>query len=224
MNFQSRDPLSPAFWDERFEQRFTPWDRGGVPERLRMFVADPSFPRKRESKLSGDGADLGSRPHGSDGEPTPAVLIPGCGSAWELAHFSEAGWNATAIDFSPSAVAAAKAAVGPQWRDRVVEADFFAYAPPAPLQLIYERAFLCALPRAMWPQVAARWAELLAPGAMLAGYFFFDDNEKGPPFGIARERLDALLQASFVLVEDEPVADSIPVFQGKERWMVWRRT
>ncbi|SFU95181.1 methyltransferase domain-containing protein [Pseudoduganella namucuonensis] len=201
MNFQSRDPLSPAFWDERFEQRFTPWDRGGVPERLRSFVADSSFP-----------------------DEPPAVLIPGCGSAWELAHFSESGWSATAIDFSPSAVAAARAAVGPRWQERVVEADFFAWQPSTPLRLIYERAFLCALPREMWPRVAARWAELLAPGALLAGYFFFDDNEKGPPFGIARERLDALLQASFILVEDEPVTDSIPVFEGKERWMVWRRT
>ena len=45
---------------------------------------------------------------------------------------------------------------------------------------------LCALPRAMWPRVAARWAELLPPGGRLAGFFFFDDVAKGPPFGIER--------------------------------------
>jgi hypothetical protein len=43
-------------------------------------------------------------------------------------------------------------------RGRVVEGRFFRLAAAAPLDLIYERAFLCALPRAMWPQVAARWA------------------------------------------------------------------
>ncbi|RJG08545.1 methyltransferase [Massilia cavernae] len=193
--FESRDPKSPAFWDERFERGFTPWDKGGVPEQLLSFVVK-------------------SRPS--------VVLIPGCGAAYELVHFCEAGWDAVAIDFSPAAVDRAKQTVG-KWQDRVVEADFFAYEPHAGLNVIYERAFLCALPRAMWPQVAQRWARLLPPGGVLAGYFFFDDVPKGPPFGIKREELDRLLSEDFVCVEDAAVPDSIPVFAGKERWMVWTR-
>ena len=195
-DFNSRDPNSPAFWDERFERGFTPWDRGGVPQALRDFVAARARPLR--------------------------TLIPGCGAAYELAYWSDAGWDATAIDFSPAAVATAKAAVG-QWGERVVQADFFAWQPARPLELIYERAFLCALPRAMWPRVAARWAELLAPGALLAGFFYFDDAAKGPPFGITPGQLDELLTAHFVCIEDAAVADSIAVFQGKERWKVWQR-
>jgi hypothetical protein len=194
-DFQQRDPSSPAFWDERFERKFTPWDAGGVPQALRDFAA-ASAPL--------------------------TTLIPGCGSAYELAFLAGQGWDATAIDFSPAAVAQGKQAAGPH-AARVVEADFFSWQPAGPLQLIYERAFLCAMPRAMWPQVAARWAQLLAPGTLLAGYFFFDDAPKGPPFGISRAQLDSLLQADFVCIEDSPVSDSIPVFAGKERWMVWRR-
>lgn len=193
--FSSRDPNSPSFWDERFEQGFTPWDRGGVPEALRAFVAARAPMR---------------------------TLIPGCGAAYELAFLSDAGWDASAIDFSPAAVATAKAAVG-QWSSKVEQADFFAWQPAQPLEFIYERAFLCALPRAMWPQVAERWAQLLAPGALLAGYFFFDDAPKGPPFGISRERLQELLALTFTCVEDKTVSDSIAVFSGKERWMVWER-
>jgi len=195
VDFAQRDPMSPAFWDERFERNFTPWDRGGVPQALRAFAA-ASAPL--------------------------ATLIPGCGSAYELAFLADAGWDAVAIDFSPAAVAAGKAAVGAH-AARVVEADFFSWQPAQPLQLIYERAFLCALPRAMRPQVAARWAALLAPGALLAGYFFFDEAPKGPPFGIARSELQALLDADFECIADDAVGDSIPVFEGKERWMVWRR-
>lgn len=194
-DFASRDPNSPAFWDERFERGFTPWDRGGVPDALRAFAAQRA---------------------------PQSVLIPGCGAAWELAFLSEAGWIATAIDFSPAAVATAKAALGP-WRERVLEADFFTYQPAVPPAVIYERAFLCALPRAMWPQVAARWAALLAPGALLAGFFFFDDAPKGPPFGIAAAELEALLSPDFERIEDAPVSDSIAVFAGKERWQIWRR-
>ena len=174
-DFQTRDPLSPAFWDERFEKQFTPWDQGGVPSRLRSFVA---------------------------GSPAPLrCLIPGCGSAYELVFMLDQGWHATAIDFSPAAVAAARAVVGAQ-AGQVMEADFFAWQPEAPLDLIYERAFLCA---------------------MLAGYFFFDDNAKGPPFGISREQLQALLAPHFDCLADEAVDDSIAVFAGKERWMSWRR-
>jgi SAM-dependent methyltransferase len=199
-DFVSRDPLAPAFWDERFDRQFTPWDRGGAPGELRAFVAEMSR----------------SRP------APPSALVPGCGTAYELALMLEAGWDAIAIDFSPVAVARAKSLAG-QWADRIVQADFFAYVPPRPLDLVYEQAFLCALPRARWPAVAERWASLLAPGGLLAGYFFFDDVPKGPPFGIARERLEALLAPYFDCIADQAVADSIPVFAGRERWMVWRR-
>jgi len=194
-DFASRDPRDPAFWDERFAQGFMPWDRGGVPEQLRTFVA---------------------------ASPPMTTLIPGCGTGYELAALCEAGWDATAIDFAPVAVASARAAVG-EWRARIVEADFFSWVPAQALDLIYERAFLCAMPRAMWPQVAARWATLLAPGALLAGYFFFDDAVKGPPFGIDRAALDLLLAPHFDCIADSAVTDSIPVFAGKERWMAWRR-
>lgn len=194
--FHVRDPLSPAFWDERFDHRFMPWDRGGVPQALRQFVAAAAEPL--------------------------ACLIPGCGAAYELAFLCQAGWDATAIDFSPAAVAVARSALG-AWSARVLEADFFSYQPARPPQLIYERAFLCAMPPAMWSQVVARWAELLAPGALLVGYFFFDDQPKGPPFGIGRARLDELLLPYFECVEEQAVSDSIPAFAGKERWMIWRR-
>lgn len=193
--FASRDPLTPEFWDERFARGFTPWDRGGVPVDLRRFV-------------------LGCEPR--------RVLIPGCGSGHELAFFMEQGWDATAIDFAPLAVARAREVARP-WAERVVQADFFAYEPGGALDLIYERAFLCAMPPAMWERVAGRWARLLAPGGLLAGYFYLDATGKGPSFAVERARLDELLGAAFECVEEGEVGDSLPVFQGKERWMVWRR-
>jgi SAM-dependent methyltransferase len=194
--FNSRDPNTPQFWDERFEQAFTPWDLGGVPQALRDFVGRDSARR--------------------------TVLIPGCGNGYELQFLSDAGWDATAIDFSPAAVSRARALVGP-WAARVVEADFFSWQPEQPLGLIYERAFLCALLPAMRPQIAARYAALLPPGALLAGFFFFGSTPKGPPFGITRAELEELLTPHFALVEEGDVVDSLPVFAGQERWMVWER-
>ena len=194
--FDSRDPTDAAFWSERFAQRFMPWDRGGVPAALQQFVQAAAKPL--------------------------VTLIPGCGLGYEVRFLSEAGWDVTAIDFSPVAVAAARSALD-EWAGRVVEADFFSFTPPQPLELIYERAFLCALPRRMWPAVAARWAELLPPGGLLAGFFYFDDKTSGPPFGTSAVELDALLTPCFDCIEDAPVTDSIAVFVGKERWKIWRR-
>jgi len=194
-NFSARDPNTAAFWDERFEERYTPWDHAGVPDAFRAFVA-------RHDK----------RP----------VLIPGCGSAYEALWLAQAGWLVRAIDFAAHAVDAARTQLGDR-ADLVEQADFFTYEPPFAPGWIYERAFLCALPKARWAGYAERMAALLPSQGLLAGFFFLGATPKGPPFGIERDELDALLTPHFELIEDEPVTDSIAVFAGRERWLTWRR-
>lgn len=194
--FQHRDPTAPEFWTERFEQAFTPWDRGGLPEALQRFV--------------------------SQSARAYTTLIPGCGAGHEVAYLSEAGWDVTAIDFSPAAVAAAQSMLG-HWAPRVLQADFFTFVPSKPVELIYERAFLCALPRTSWPAVAERWAALLPVGGLLAGFFFFDQGKSGPPFGTSPAELQALMRPYFEQIDDQPVTDSIPIFAGRERWQIWRK-
>lgn len=189
-------PEHPDFWSKRFGEGVTPWDAGKAPAAFADFIAR---------------------------QPAPLnTLIPGCGSAWEAAHLAGLGWPVTALDFSPAAVAVAREVLGNAAVDLVC-ADFFTFSPRRPYQLLYERAFLCALPRKLWADWGRRVAALLPPGGLLAGYFFICDQPKGPPFGILREQLDELLQANFELLEDMAVTDSIHVFAGRERWQVWRR-
>ncbi|WXK34156.1 hypothetical protein IHE32_10810 [Mycetohabitans rhizoxinica] len=90
-------------------------------------------------------------------------------------------------------------------------------------QWVYERAFLCSLPPRCWPGYAARITALVPPGALLAGFFFVGATPKGPPFGIERDVLLALLSPSFEWVDERSVSDSLPVFGQHERWMSWRR-
>jgi len=189
-------PEHPDFWNKRFGEGVTPWDAGKAPATFADFIVR---------------------------QPAPLnTLIPGCGSAWEAAHLAGLGWPVTALDFSPAAVAAARKVLGNTAVDLIC-ADFFSFSPRRPYQLIYERAFLCALPRKLWADWGRRVAGLLPPGGLLAGYFFVCDQTKGPPFGILPEQLDGLLGDNFVRVEDTAVDDSIPVFSGRERWQVWRR-
>ncbi len=193
----AQDSSRPDFWDTRYRGGVTPWDAAGVPPRLKSWL------QRHEAKLR--------------------VLIPGCGTGYEVRAFAAHGHDVLAIEFSDAAIEAARRELG-ALSERVAKADFFAFEA-APFDAIYERAFLAALPRRLWPQWATRVAQLLRPGRELAGFFFFDDNERGPPFGISRERLDELLGGDFERIEDEaiPPSESLPVFQGKERWQVWRR-
>ncbi|OLL33359.1 thiopurine S-methyltransferase [Burkholderia sp. SRS-W-2-2016] len=195
-DFETRDPNSPEFWDERFERHFTPWDQAGVPSAFRAFAE-----RHRDA----------------------AVLIPGCGSAYEAVWLARQGNPVRAIDFSAAAVAAAREQLGAQDAQLVEQADFFTYEPPFEPAWIYERAFFCALPPARRADYVRRMAELLPSGGLLAGFFFLGATPKGPPFGTERSELDALFAPYFELIEDEPVADSIAVFAGRERWLSWRR-
>lgn len=151
------------------------------------------------------------------------MLVPGCGSALDVRFLAESGWDVLGIDFSPEALAAALPVLGPH-RSRVRRADFFAPMAEAPFDAVYERAFLCALPRRLRGDWGRRVAQLVKPGGLLAGYFFFDEGERGPPFPLhSQEELAALLEPAFERIEDAPVPDSIPVFTGRERWQVWRK-
>jgi len=150
------------------------------------------------------------------------VLIPGCGSAHEAAFLDRHGWPVVALDFSADALEVARRNLG-NWGGALLHEDFFNHEAEPPYSMIYERAFLCALPRKLWAGYGERMARLLAPGGILAGYFYFGDELKGPPFPISRQQLNELLGPFFDLLEDQPVSDSLPVFAGQERWLVWRR-
>ena len=189
-------PEHPDFWCKRFGEGVTPWDAGKVPDAFADFISRQLVPL--------------------------TTLIPGCGSAWEAAHLADIGWPVTALDFSPVAIEKAREILGSAPVDLVC-ANFFTFAPARQIGLIYERAFLCALPRKLWDDWGRRIAELLPSGGILAGFFFVCDQPKGPPFGILPDQLSQLLAPNFTLLEDAPVSDSIPVFAGRERWQVWQR-
>ncbi len=190
------DPAKAEFWEKRFLENFTPWDAGRVPTALEQF--------------------LRTEPRGQ------RALIPGCGSGYEVRAFAEAGFDVLAVDFAEAAIERAQRILGPL-SDRVRLADFFESDFEMPFDLVYERAFLCALPRRLWPRYAPRVSELLRPGGRLAGFFFFDDHERGPPFGLKLGELEMLLSDRFERIADAEVDDSIPIFAGKERWQIWSR-
>jgi cyclopropane fatty-acyl-phospholipid synthase-like methyltransferase len=187
----------PDFFDDRYAAGRIPWDFGGVPNSLKVFL----------EKHQGPGR----------------VLIPGCGSGYEIKAFASSGWDVIGIDFSTIAVARARMVLG-SLADNVHKGDFFDYPlAEGAFNIIYERTFLCTFAPEYWTRYARRIASLTAPGGVLCGFFFLGPEDEPPPYPISREQLHELLGRWFEKIEDESVEDSLPLFAGKERWQIWRR-
>ena len=194
-------PSQPEYWNSRYLKDNTPWDFGGVPADLKTFL-----------KKNGKGAK---------------VLIPGCGSGYEIKAFAEAGYDVTAIDFAPFAVERAKRMVGPALAAQVLVGDFFQHDfPSASFDVVYERSFICSIPPELRQAYRDRMAQLLKYRGLLVGYYYYNKPQilEGPPYGFAWGTADELFSRYFILVKDDPVNDSLPLFVGRERWQERRRT
>ena len=191
----AQDSSLPDFWDRRYQEKVMPWDAGHVPAEFRVFARQ---------------LPAGER-----------ILVPGCGSGYEVGWLAGLGLDVLGLEFSPAACEQARQVLGPE-AVRVQPGDFFRHEAPA-YDGIYERALLCALPRKTWQDWARQMAALVRPGGWLAGYFFHADTPKGPPFGLVADELDALLAPAFVCETDEPSLTTLEIFAGRERWQVWRR-
>lgn len=191
----SEDPAKQSFWDERYAAEKMPWDTNGVPERVQQYLKHA---------------------------PPGRVLIPGCGSAYEVAAFHEAGWEVIAIDFSAVAVERAKRMLG-KLGGLIILGDFFKHPlEGSSFDLVYERTFLCALPPTMWDSYAERMHKLLNPGGKLIGYFLYGEEPEPPPYPLTRQRASELFDRHFRLINDEEVLNSLPLYEGKERWQEWK--
>lgn len=192
------DSTDVDFWEHRYRANRTPWDQHGVPPALQAFL-----------------------------QRTPArgrVLLPGCGSGYEVRAFHEAGWQPLAIDYSPAALEHARAHLGPL-SSTLRLADFFADDLGGPFDWIYERTFLCSMPPAHWPHYVRRMAELLRPGGNLFGIFAHGHEPEPPPYLLGPGEAETLLGPVFRLTDDRPIpaAESLPIFADKERWQIWTR-
>ncbi|MGH7954262.1 MAG: methyltransferase domain-containing protein [Limisphaerales bacterium] len=191
---ESTDSTRPEFWDIRYASGKIPWDFHGVPTSLNSFL-----------KMS-----------------SPAnVLIPGCGTGYEVRAFHQAGWKVTAIDFSPVAIEQARIHLGELVRF-VVLGDFFKHDFGARrFDMIYERTFLCALPPDSWLAYVNRTAQLLRPGGRLTGIFLYGEESEPPPFPLTKAKAQELFGDKFSLLRSDLVEDSLPLFVGKEHWQEW---
>ncbi len=191
------DSTGIEFWDSRYRAGRMPWDFRGVPRALSEWLQKNERPGR--------------------------VLIPGCGSGYEVRAFAERGWDVVAIDFSPTAVQRAKAELG-KLGDCVLLGDFFRRDfGGAKFDVVYERTFLCSLLPDRWPEYARCVADNLREAGKLIGFFFYGVEDEPPPFPLTEKRAKSLFGERFKCVTDEAVTDSLPLYAGHERWQIWEK-
>jgi methyl halide transferase len=156
-------------WEDKYQAGTTGWERG---------VLNPAFVAWRAS-----------------GELAPCrILIPGCGRSDEPAELAKAGFEVTALDVAPSAVAVQQQRLGPA--GRAIQADLFAWEPEIPFDAIYDQTCLCALPPALLQEYETHLSRWLHPGGTLFVLFMQTGQEGGPPFDCPLPRMRELFGRS----------------------------
>jgi SAM-dependent methyltransferase len=187
----------PEFWETRYRAEKMPWDLKGAPTALLDYLKGFESPGR--------------------------VLIPGCGLGYEVKAFAASGWKVLAVDFSPTAVECARRNLG-SLACHVRCADVFVDDLGGPYDFIYERTFLCSLPPPRWPEYIALAGKLLRPGGVFAGIFYYGHDPDPPPYPLTPASAQELLGSAFERIEDVPIPleQSLPVYNGLERWQVWQ--
>ena len=193
----------PVDWEEAWKAGRTPWDAGVSPPALVDLIE-------------------------SDRVPAGRILVPGCGTGYDLAALARADREVVGIDLSDEA-RAAFLAEHPDLPGTVSYevADFFSHDAGGGFDFVWDYTFFCALD----PDQRSRWAEAMAhlvkPSGVLATLIFpFEDpisDREGPPWPINTTLVRGLLDGAFDEIEVREAERSHPGREGRERLALWRR-
>lgn len=130
-------------WEAIYQADDAGWDLGQASPALQHLIDDAVLP-----------------------PPPQRILVPGCGTGHDALALAEAGYEVIAMDFAPSAVAAAQERAAAK-QFTCIEADALASdngVADASLDLIFEHTFFCALRPEQREDYARSLARMLRPG------------------------------------------------------------
>ncbi|MGA8259509.1 MAG: methyltransferase domain-containing protein [Arenicellales bacterium] len=161
------------FWQERYVNRNTPWDRGGTSPALSDWLGSGEF------------------------SPPAKVLVPGCGRGHEVLELARRGFEVTGVDLSEAALTEVQSALDRESLSaRLVVADLLNWEPGATFDAVYEQTCLCALLPDYWPDYESRLYHWLKPGGTLAALFMQTGRSGGPPFHCSLEDMRRLFSSA----------------------------
>ncbi len=164
--------LSVAYWQGRYLDGTTGWDRGQPSPGLNWFL-------ERARKFGWN-----------------RILVPGCGRGHEVIALAEAGFQVTALDYTDTAVQHVRQLLDSnQLSAEVIQTDVLEFCAQVPFDAIYEQTCLCALQPNLWNAYERKLAEWLRPGGVLFAMFMQTTQPNGPPFACPLGRMRELFGA-----------------------------
>ena len=160
--------LDSGYWQNRYDQGQTGWDRGAPSPALRTWL--------------------------ESGQLQPCrILVPGCGRGHEVVALAAAGFEVTAIDFAPAAIIALREQLDArELRANLIQADLFDFEPDQPFSAVYEQTCLCAIKPSQREAYERRLASWLGSGGKLYALFMQTDSQSGPPFACPPDAMRSL--------------------------------
>lgn len=189
--------LDATYWDNQWQSKTTGWDIGIASPPLTNFID-------------------------SIEDKNLAILIPGCGSAYEAEYLIEKGFNnITLIDISETACDILRTKFKHQPSIQILAYDFFVL--DRKYDIILEQTFFCALPPNMRQRYLWKTHQLLNKNGILVGLLFNRTFEVSPPFGGSEDEYKKLFVMSFDLEMLEMAKNSIPPRAGTELFFRFRK-
>jgi methyl halide transferase len=190
--------MSMDYWEERYQNRDMPWEKGEPSPGLVDFLAhNPQLPRG-------------------------TVCVPGCGTGHDVRAWAAAGFDAYGFDLAPSAIRLAQEkTAAAKLRAHFSQTNFLADHPPFRFDWVFEHTLFCAIQlseRDAYVTAVLRW--LKPGGSYLAVNYLIPDTE-GPPFGVTREELLLRFSPHLRLVKNW-VPRSYPNRTGLELMLWWQ--
>ncbi len=187
---QCERQLDEQYWNAQWESRQTGWDVG--------------YPSPAITKYMMQYVDKNT-----------AILIPGCGNAYEAEYLAENGFtNITLIDIAPKAIELLKKKFAGTKAVHIWHGDFFEHQ--GSYELIIEQTFFCAIPPNQRIAYAQKMASLLKKDGRIIGLLFDKTFEQGPPFGGCQCEYRPIFEPYFVIEKMEKCNNSIPPRTGSE--------
>ena len=187
-------------WEERYQRRETPWEKGAPHPALIDYLAE-------NGPLQGE------------------IFVPGCGSGQDARALVTAANHIVGVDLAPFAIKKAKARP-PLAREEYLLANLFDLPPEMDgrFDWVFEHTCFCAIDPALRRQYVSTIVRLLKPGGRMLAIFFLnpDHDEDGPPYRVSTAELEDFFGDAFILEREWVPARTHPGREQRELMRVLR--
>ncbi len=181
---KTENPIDQNYWNQRWQKSETGWDIGQASPAITEYMSQYSH-------------------------KNAAILIPGCGNAYEAEFLISNGFtNITLIDIASKAVERLNEKFADKLQVKVMCEDFFEHN--GNYDLIIEQTFFCAIQLNRRKEYAKKTASILNTNGKIIGVLFNKEfNQPLPPFGGSPDEYKPLFEPYFSIKTMEECFNSI---------------